>query len=321
MITAGLGDAEVSPTQVTLGADGRPVVRVDGRTFHLAARGQHQAGNAMFAWAIARELGLDLDAVAKALEAFTIPGGRGELKQHGALTVLNDGYNANPQSFAERHRPRAGAAARDDGSSSWRARCGNWASTPTALHAEVAGALAATASPSCWPWSGSSCLPLPPTGQRFAGRLLEAPDAEAMGPLLAARLAGRRTGRAEGFSRGRPLSVSFRPSCHAPPPPPEGRCSTTCSPASRGCCSTSSPTSPSAPRPGDGHGARHRLRARPGDHREAARAEGGAGDPGRGAGQPPGQAWHADHGRDHHHPGDGDSDAALRPARPTASWW
>ena len=26
--------------------------------------------------------------------------GRGELSQHGALTILNDGYNANPQSFA-----------------------------------------------------------------------------------------------------------------------------------------------------------------------------------------------------------------------------
>ena len=54
----------------------------------------------MFAWGVARELGLDLDGRAKPLESFIIPGGRGELKQHGALTVLNDGYNANPQSFA-----------------------------------------------------------------------------------------------------------------------------------------------------------------------------------------------------------------------------
>ncbi len=73
---------------------------IDGRSFTIAARGKHQAGNAMFAWAIARELKLDLDAVAAALGKFVVPGGRGELKQHDGLTIVNDSYNANPQSFA-----------------------------------------------------------------------------------------------------------------------------------------------------------------------------------------------------------------------------
>jgi len=98
--TAGLTGADQVPDQVELTADGRPRVTIDGHTFRLAARGRHQAGNAMFAWAVARHLGLDLAAAATALERFDLPAGRGELSQHGDLTILNDGYNANPESFA-----------------------------------------------------------------------------------------------------------------------------------------------------------------------------------------------------------------------------
>jgi len=188
VVTAGLADADVSPESVSVGSDGRPVVRVDGRTFHLAARGQHQAGNAMFAWAIARELGLDLDAVARALEAFDIPGGRGELKQHGGLTVLNDGYNANPQSFqsaialAQALRPGrrlvfVAGTMRELGEHA------------DALHAEVAESLAAM-EPELLALVGEFVPAFAPFRERYAGRLLEAADAEAMGPLLAPRLAG-----------------------------------------------------------------------------------------------------------------------------------
>ncbi len=97
--TAGLTDADQVPEQVELTADGCPRVTVDGHTFRLAARGRHQAGNAMFAWSVAHHLGLDLTVAAAALERFALPGGRGELSQHGELTILNDGYNANPESF------------------------------------------------------------------------------------------------------------------------------------------------------------------------------------------------------------------------------
>lgn len=98
--TAGLVDADQVPDQIVITADGRPRVTVDGHSFRLAARGRHQAGNAMFAWSVVRHLDLDRAAAAAALEQFELPGGRGELSQHGRLTVLNDGYNANPESFA-----------------------------------------------------------------------------------------------------------------------------------------------------------------------------------------------------------------------------
>jgi UDP-N-acetylmuramoyl-tripeptide--D-alanyl-D-alanine ligase len=97
--TVGLAKADLVPDAVTVGTDGRPTVTVDGRSFTLPLLGSHQAGNALFAWAVARELGLDLDECARALGGVTLPGGRGEVIEHGRLTVVNDSYNANPASF------------------------------------------------------------------------------------------------------------------------------------------------------------------------------------------------------------------------------
>ena len=188
VITAGLSGADVVPDDVTMAEDGCPIVSIDGRRFTAAARGRHQAGNAMFAWAIARELRLDLDAVAVALEQCNVPGGRGELSQHAGLTIINDSYNANPQSFAtaialaQDLRPgrrlvfvagtmrELGVHAND-------------------LHREVAGWLAAL-EPDLLAVVGDFVPAFAPWRSRFAERLVEAPDADAMGPLLAQRLRG-----------------------------------------------------------------------------------------------------------------------------------
>lgn len=188
VLTAGLADCDVQPTSVEISPDGRPIITIDGRTFTLAARGRHQAGNAMFAWAVARELGLDLDAVARALESFTVPGGRGELTQVGALTLLNDSYNANPQSFgtamalARELRPGrrlvfVAGTMRELGTESEQ------------LHREVAAELAAL-NPDLLALVGDFVPAFAPHRPAFTGRLLEAADAETMGPLLAAVLQG-----------------------------------------------------------------------------------------------------------------------------------
>jgi UDP-N-acetylmuramoyl-tripeptide--D-alanyl-D-alanine ligase len=97
--TAALRDADVVPETVSLDSSARPVIRISGQTIVLGARGLHQADNAIRVWAVAQELGLDLTLVGHALEQFAMPSGRGELIQEGALTILNDCYNANPQSF------------------------------------------------------------------------------------------------------------------------------------------------------------------------------------------------------------------------------
>jgi UDP-N-acetylmuramoyl-tripeptide--D-alanyl-D-alanine ligase len=161
---------------------------VDGHEFVLAARGRHQAGNAMFAWAVVRELGLDPVAAARALEHFTLPGGRGEFSDHGGLSILNDGYNANPESFraaialarelrGERRLVFVAGTMKELGEAS------------VALHAEVAADLAALA-PDVLALVGDFVPAFAAHRARFAGTVLEAADADTMGPRLAATLRG-----------------------------------------------------------------------------------------------------------------------------------
>jgi UDP-N-acetylmuramoyl-tripeptide--D-alanyl-D-alanine ligase len=99
VVTAGLADAEIQPSSVSLGADGRARLVVDGVALTVGPIGLHQAANAMLVWAVARELVLDPSAVAAAIEQVRLPGGRGQLLEQGGLVILNDSYNANPGSF------------------------------------------------------------------------------------------------------------------------------------------------------------------------------------------------------------------------------
>jgi UDP-N-acetylmuramoyl-tripeptide--D-alanyl-D-alanine ligase len=89
-------------------ADGGGVnveARFDGRTivFKLGAPGAHMAQNALGVLVVARALGLDLEESAKALSEFSPPKGRGERvvlsAPDGALTLIDESYNANPTSM------------------------------------------------------------------------------------------------------------------------------------------------------------------------------------------------------------------------------
>ena len=97
--TAALERADLIPDRVALGPDARAMLTFGETSFTLAARGLHQADNAVRVWAVVEALDLDRGASAHALERFALPGGRGELLEQGGLTILNDCYNANPQSF------------------------------------------------------------------------------------------------------------------------------------------------------------------------------------------------------------------------------
>jgi len=99
VITVGLEHAELKPTAVVLDAGARATVTADQLTFTLPLPGRHLAANAMLAWAVAKDLQLDLRAVAMAFERLAVPGGRGEILEADGLTILNDSYNANPLSF------------------------------------------------------------------------------------------------------------------------------------------------------------------------------------------------------------------------------
>jgi len=168
--------------------DGRARVRIDGREFLLDALGQHQAGNAMFAWAVARELDLDLGAAAAALEQLSIPGGRGEIIQQGKLTILHDAYNANPESFEalfalvrEMRRGRrlvfVAGTMRELGEQS------------AQLHAQVASGLASLGA-DVVALVGDFVPAFAPHRAGFGGVILGAPDATTLAPRLAAELRG-----------------------------------------------------------------------------------------------------------------------------------
>lgn len=188
VVTAGLDGADRVPEAVKLDDLGRATVAVDGRRFTLPYPGRHLAENAMLAWTVARELGLDPAAAAAVVERFVLPGGRSELRREGGLTILNDSYNANPDSFRaamatarELRRGRrlvfVAGTMRELGPESGR------------LHAEVAGALVELG-PDLLAAVGDFVPALAPYAAQLGERLITAPDAPAVGPLVAERLRG-----------------------------------------------------------------------------------------------------------------------------------
>jgi UDP-N-acetylmuramoyl-tripeptide--D-alanyl-D-alanine ligase len=184
--TAGLQGAELIPDRVEMGPEARPVLTFGGVTFTLAARGMHQADNVVRVWAVVEELGLDRPAAGRALEGFRLPGGRGELIEANGLTILNDCYNANPQSFrsviataralrGSRRLVMVAGTMRELGADSDR------------LHAQVAGELVEL-EPDLLAVVGDFVRSVAPYEERLGGRLLAAPDPLALAPLLAARV-------------------------------------------------------------------------------------------------------------------------------------
>ena len=186
--TAALRDAELTPTKVTLDDSARPVVTFGATSFTLAARGLHQADNAVRVWALVEALGLDRAAAAAALERFSIPGGRGELLQEGGLTILNDCYNANPQSF--RAAIATASALRGDRRLVFVAgTMRELGEDAPALHREIAEALV-DLHPELIAAVGDFVPALEPYAGALRHRLVTAPDPIALAPLLAERLRG-----------------------------------------------------------------------------------------------------------------------------------
>jgi len=186
--TAALERADLTPDRVELGPDARPILTFGDARFTLAARGLHQADNATRVWAVVEALGLDRQASARALEGFSMPGGRGELLEAGGLTILNDCYNANPQSF---RAAMATARALRNGR-----RLVFIAGTmrelgpeSAALHADVARGLVELA-PDLLGAVGDFVPALAPYAAELGDRFVTAPDPLSLGPLIATRLEG-----------------------------------------------------------------------------------------------------------------------------------
>lgn len=82
-------------------ADGGQDLHISGCSLHLERAGAGNARNAAAALAVARSLGADVAAAATALESTTFTGQRTVWVRLGDLRVLDDTYNANPDSMRE----------------------------------------------------------------------------------------------------------------------------------------------------------------------------------------------------------------------------
>jgi UDP-N-acetylmuramoyl-tripeptide--D-alanyl-D-alanine ligase len=118
--TFGSGDADVAASEITTDELGRQSFelthRGSGATVHLAQVGDFQWRNAAAAAAMALSAGLDLDTVADALgDAGPASRWRMELTERAdGLVVLNDAYNANPESMRAALDTLAGIGSRSD---------------------------------------------------------------------------------------------------------------------------------------------------------------------------------------------------------------
>jgi UDP-N-acetylmuramoyl-tripeptide--D-alanyl-D-alanine ligase len=106
VVTFGRGDrADVHAEQIRLGTDGRASFDLIGgggrERVTLAVPGEHMVGNALAAAAVGLELGVSLEACAAALARAGVSRWRMEtFEGRGGIRVLNDAYNANPESVS-----------------------------------------------------------------------------------------------------------------------------------------------------------------------------------------------------------------------------
>jgi UDP-N-acetylmuramoyl-tripeptide--D-alanyl-D-alanine ligase len=119
VLTYGLSDdADVQALNVEQRANGTCEfdVLVAGETLHIALPliGQHNVYNALAAIAVARVVGMSTADVVQALsEVTTVSAWRMQVKQlDSGITLINDAYNANPESMAAALRTLAGLAKR-----------------------------------------------------------------------------------------------------------------------------------------------------------------------------------------------------------------
>jgi UDP-N-acetylmuramoyl-tripeptide--D-alanyl-D-alanine ligase len=190
-IVAGTGAAaELRATGADLDGAGACVLRWEGHTVTLPLFGLHQADNAMLALAVARAAGVDAAAAFAALGTARVPGGRGRVVRAGTLIVIDDTYNANPASLS-RAVESAALLARREGRP-----LALVVGTMLELGAESARLHAAAAAdimrrePVLVGAVGEFAAAFAPYRDRLGERLLQADEAEALGPRLREALRG-----------------------------------------------------------------------------------------------------------------------------------
>ena len=174
-----------------LDKDGHPQLSLDsGEKVTLPALGIHQLENALIALAVAQRAGVEHDAAVRALAGLQLPEGRGNVREIGDMVVIDDTYNANPASMRRAVQTADWLARRQRrplvvvvgtmlelGPESAR------------LHAEAAREIAQR-KPALVAAVGTFARVFESLREALGGRLITAPDADALGPKLKSALRG-----------------------------------------------------------------------------------------------------------------------------------
>ena len=184
------GGPQVRPDAAELDDGGHPRITWRQHAVTLPVVGFHQIENAMLALAVGREAGADPARAVAALAGVRLPSGRGAVLSLGGLTVIDDTYNANPGSLRwalklahwlaeRRRRPLAVVVGSmlELGPESAR------------LHAAAAAEIAAL-QPALVAAVGEFVPAFEPHRAALGGRLITAPDADALGARLRTALTG-----------------------------------------------------------------------------------------------------------------------------------
>jgi UDP-N-acetylmuramoyl-tripeptide--D-alanyl-D-alanine ligase len=184
--TAGLEAGDVRPDRWGIDEQGLGWLAFGEQTVRVPLRGAHNLRNAMLAVAVGRELGLDMDAVARGLAATPAVPMRMAWESLGSLTLVNDAYNANPASAREAIRLLEAVGARRQRVLVLGTMLELGPTSP-ALHDEIA-ALALASPADVVAGIGDFARALAAVAGQPVGRVITAPDVPDLWPKLAARL-------------------------------------------------------------------------------------------------------------------------------------
>jgi UDP-N-acetylmuramoyl-tripeptide--D-alanyl-D-alanine ligase len=102
VVMAGFEKGEIRAGDIKHGPDGEEFTVItpkDRQRVHLPVPGEHMVQNALAAIGIGLAFGLSLSECAAGLAKTTLPSGRLQVKALGGISIVNDAYNANPDSM------------------------------------------------------------------------------------------------------------------------------------------------------------------------------------------------------------------------------
>jgi UDP-N-acetylmuramoyl-tripeptide--D-alanyl-D-alanine ligase len=184
--------ADIAPDRVSLDARGRPTIAWRGSTVTLPLFGRQQVANAMMAVAVGVEAGIAPAEALRSLADVRLPPGRGALLEMGGLLVIDDTYNANPDStLAAIDAARAIAEQQGRPLAVVLGSMLELGAESARLHALVASELMRGApGPALVAAVGDFGAAFDPHRAALGERLLAAPDVATLGPRLRAALRG-----------------------------------------------------------------------------------------------------------------------------------